>query len=443
MEQSLKTLGIIAEYNPFHNGHRYQIEEIRRRTGAEQIIVVMGGDFLQRGTPAFSDKYLRTEMALSCGADFVFELPTVFATASAEYFAYGGVSLLHHLGCVDGICFGSECGELAPLAAIADYLCREPENYRKQLRPLTASGISFPVARNQILSRHFPEIFQAFPDLLTAPNNILAIEYLKALRQLHSTIIPVTIPRSDLGYHAEAAREEFLPASALRKLMLASPGDCQTENIPETSGNFPFSRYLPKEVDAILADNRTRFPVTADDFSEYLFYALNTLEESQALSLSDMSVDLWNRILRERGGFQDFSSFAAQLKTRQYTHTRISRVLCHILLQIKKDFLENPSTGQKNPALYGRILGLRTNKSAFLRNVRHFPLINKLADAEPILERFALEEHSSRTEQQAYLSLAKAHLQTDLNASALYRRTLYHKTGTLLPEEHRAGVIRY
>lgn len=442
MEQSLKTLGIIAEYNPFHNGHRYQIQEIRHRTGAEYIFVVMGGNFLQRGTPAISDKYLRTEMALSCGADFVFELPATFSTASAEYFAYGSISLLHQLGCVDGICFGSECGDLAPLSAIADYLYQEPEEYRKELRSLTASGISFPAARSQILSRHFPEIFQEFPDLLTAPNNILAVEYLKALRQLDSAMIPVTIPRSDGGYHAEAAREEFLSASALRKLMLASPGNCHTENIPGTYGNLPFSRYLPKEVDAILADNKTRFPMTADDFSEYLFFALNTLEESQALSLADMSVDLWKRILRMRGNFQDFSSFASQLKTRQYTHSRISRVLCHILLQIKKDLLENPSTGQKNPALYGRILGLRTDKSAFLRNVRHFPLINKLADAEEILERFALEELSSQREQQAYLALAKKHLQTDLNASALYRRALYQKTGTLLPEEHCAGVIR-
>ena len=452
MEQPIKTLGIIAEYNPFHNGHRHQIEEIRRRTGAEIIIAVMGGNFLQRGTPAIADKYLRTEMALSCGADFVFELPAVFATASAEYFAYGGVSLLHQMGCVDAICFGSECGNLAPLSAIADFLCQEPDDYRKQLRSLVAAGISYPAARSQILTRYFPEIFHAHPDLLTAPNNLLAIEYLKALHRLKSPMIPLTLPRNDQGYHAQAANGQFLSASAIRSLMTAPencqlkctvPEYCQPECTAETQRHAAFARYLPEEIQAILARHKNRFPLTADDFSEYLFYELTALEDSKALSLSDMSTDLWNRIKREHTGFQDISSFADQLKSKQYTHSRISRVLCHILLQIKKDFLQNSATGQKIPTLYGRILGFHMEHSPFLRNVKHFPLINKVADAEQVLERFAGEELSSRAEQDAYLSLAKAHLQVDFRASALYRRALYHKNGTLLPEEHRAGVIRY
>jgi len=457
MEQPIKTLGIIAEYNPFHNGHRHQIEEIRRRTGAKIIIAVMGGNFLQRGTPAMADKYLRTEMALSCGADFVIELPTVFATASAEFFAYGGVSLLHRMGCVDGICFGSECGNLAPLTHIADFLCQEPENYREQLRSLVAAGVSYPAARSQILSHRFPEIFHTFPDLLTAPNNILAIEYLKALRQLNSPLVPLTLPRSDLGYHAGTANGQFLSASAIRSLM-TPPGNGQTENAggaqTEDTMNAPtedaidaqpeasLAKYLPGEVLSILADHKNRFPLTADDFSEYLFYGLTALEESQALSLSDISPDLWNRIKGKCPDFLDVSSFAEQLKSKQYTHSRISRVLCHILLQIKKEFLQNSSTGEKIPALYGRILGLDMEQSSFLRNVVHFPLINKVANARQILEEFAAAELSSKEEQDAYLSLAKAHLQVDLKASALYRRALYHKKGTLLPEEHRAGVIR-
>ncbi len=433
MEQPIKTLGIIAEYNPFHNGHRYQIEEIKRRTGAKIIIAVMGGNFLQRGTPAMADKYLRTEMALSCGADFVFELPAVFATASAESFAYGGISLLHQMGCVDGICFGSECGDLAPLSAIADFLQQEPEDYRKQLCSLISTGLSYPAARERLLTRHFPEIFQAHPDLLAAPNNILAIEYLKALRQLGSPMVPLTIPRSDLGYHAEDAKGQFLSASAIRNLI---------ENVNEAMADASLSRYLPEDVQSILANHRERFPLTVDDFSEYLFYSLASLEESQALSLSDMSPDLWNRIKGGRSEFRDYSSFISLLKSKQYTHSRISRVLCHILLQIKKEYLQSPSSGQKIPALYGRILGLRTENSAFLRNIQHFPLINKAANGEQILENFAEEEIPSPAERQTYLHLAKAHLQVDFNAAALYRRALYHKKGTMLPEERRAGIIR-
>lgn len=433
MEQPIKTLGIIAEYNPFHNGHRYQIEEIRRRTGAEIIVAVMGGNFLQRGNPAMADKYLRTEMALSCGADFVFELPAVFATASAESFAYGGVSLLHQMGCVDGICFGSECGDLAPLSAITNFLLQEPEDYQGQLGSLMATGLSYPAARERLLSQHFPEIFQAHPHLLATPNNILAIEYLKALGQLGSPMVPLTIPRSDLGYHAEDANGQFLSASAIRNLIV---------NANEaTADAFP-ARYLPAEVQSILADHGDRFPITTNDFSEYLFYALASLEESEALSLSDMSVDLWNRIRRERSEFRDYSSFISLLKSKQYTHSRISRILCHILLRIKKEHLQSPSSGKKIPALYGRILGLRMNKSAFLRKIRHLPLINKAADGEQILENFAAGEIPSPPERQAYLALAKAHLQADFGAAALYRRALYHKKGTMLPEERRAGVIR-
>ena len=455
MEQQIKTLGIIAEYNPFHNGHRYQIQEIRRRTGAEIIIAVMGGNFLQRGTPAIADKYLRTEMALSCGADFVLELPAVFATASAESFAYGGVSLLHRMGCVDAICFGSECGDLAPLSAIAGFLQQEPEDYREQLRSLAASGLPYPAAREQLLSLRFPELFQAHPDLLSTPNNILAIEYLKALGQLDSPMVSLTIPRSDLGYHAENASGPFLSASAIRNLMEGAADKLSFhENISHDETDMPkhvaevqetalLTRYLPKEVQTILASHRDRFPLAADDFSEYLFYALASLEESQALSLSDMSADLWNRIKGERIEFRDYSTFINQLKSKQYTHSRISRILCHILLQIKKEYLQSPSKGHKIPALYGRILGLRMERSAFLRNVRHFPLINKAADGERILEKYAAEEIPSPIERQAYLSLAKAHLKVDFRASALYQRALYHKKGTMLPEERRAGIIRH
>lgn len=442
MKRQLKTIGITAEYNPFHNGHRYQIEEIRRQTGAEKIIVVMGGYFLQRGIPAFTDKYLRTEMALSCGADLVFELPTVFSTASAEYFAFGGVSLLHQLGCVDGICFGSECGDLAALSAIADYLVSEPEDYVQKLRSLVSEGVSYPAARSRILLHTFPEIFSAFPDILTAPNNILAIEYLKAVKELDSPLMPFTVRRNDHGYHAERSRGEFLSASSIREMVLHPQTDTPSLSA-DNSGNFPFSKYIPPEVDSLLSENRTHFPVTADDFSEYLFYALNTLDINHALALSDMSRELWHRIQNKIPDFRDFTSFTECLRSKQYTHSRISRLLCHILLDIRRDYLQSPFTQQKIPALYGRILGIRAEKSALLRNVDHFPLINKLADTRKILEQYAADKLSDEEKQQTFLSLANAHLQVDLRAAALYRRSLYCKNGTVLPEEHRAGVIRY
>ena len=147
----MKIAGIIAEYNPFHNGHKYHIEQTRKITGADFIIVVMSGNFTQRGTPAIMDKYSRARMALENGADMVLELPSCYACGSAEYFADGAIALLDKLGCVDYVCFGSECGDIELLRPIAEILATEPENYSEMLRAELKSGATFPRARNRAL----------------------------------------------------------------------------------------------------------------------------------------------------------------------------------------------------------------------------------------------------------------------------------------------------
>ncbi len=191
----MKVTGIIAEYNPFHQGHAYHLARARELTGADRLLVVMGGNFMQRGEPAIVDKYARAEMALKNGADLVLELPAAAATGSAEYFAEGAVELLDVSGVVDALCFGSELGKLAPLEKAAALLLEEPEEYRQLLREELKRGKNFPEARETALSAFFPE-----RELLSAPNNILAIEYLKALKRRKSSIEAVTIPR--LGnYH--------------------------------------------------------------------------------------------------------------------------------------------------------------------------------------------------------------------------------------------------
>ena len=173
--------GIIAEYNPFHNGHAYQIEQARLLTGCDFLVVVMSGDYVQRGAPAVFDKYTRARMALACGADLVLELPVACSCASAEFFASGAVSLLDGLGCVDFLCFGSESGNLQSLMEPARILAKESPVFQEALRRGLSLGLSFPAARK--------EAFRACasnPDILDLPNNILGIEYLKALLQRES-----------------------------------------------------------------------------------------------------------------------------------------------------------------------------------------------------------------------------------------------------------------
>ena len=241
----MKIVGIIAEYNPFHKGHEFHIEKAKKITGADAAIIIMSGDYVQRGIPSIMPKHLRTQMALACGADVVLELPVCYATGSAEYFATGAVSLLEALGCVDYLCFGSECGEIKILQQIADVLCKEPAHYKVLLQKHFKNGNTFPAARKlafiEYLNQHksLSCIPEQISKILDSPNNILGIEYLKALSCLNSSIEPVTITREGAGYHDQTLGDLFSSASALRQGLQ----DCEltknanhTPDINHTSG---------------------------------------------------------------------------------------------------------------------------------------------------------------------------------------------------------------
>lgn len=383
----MKTVGIIAEYNPFHLGHEYQIQQIRRQTGAEHIVVVMSGDFVQRGTPAWTDKFLRTRMALAGGADMVFELPVHFATASAENFAYGAVSLLHQLGFIDGICFGSECGDLDALSAIARYLVEQEEKIQQKIQKQLFCGYTYPAARAELLAEAFPDLLEKFPDLLTGSNNILAIEYLKALYRLESSIVPITVTRQGSDYHDTSLEQDYPSASAIRSYY-ARTGSLPTNGIPE-------------QIRTVLEQNPSRFPVTMDDLSDMLYYKLRSMDDS-ALSIIDMTPELWQRIQKLLPHFQNASQFTEQIKCRQYTQTRIQRVFLHLLLNLRP---------VSSCATYARLLGLRRSHSSLLRRDMAIPVITKVADANS-----APTAHD-----------AAAQLIADLYAHDLYRYLLQHK----------------
>ena len=181
----MKTTGIIAEYNPFHNGHAYHIAQAKKITGSDYCIVIMSGNYVQRGIPAIIDKVLRTRAALMCGADLVIELPIHYATASAEYFAGGAISLLDRLGVTDCLCFGSECGHIEPLLHLCEVLSSESAEFKSLLQKQLKAGSPYPQARNLALSEAFPQLADEL-SLLRHPNNILGVEYLKALRKRSS-----------------------------------------------------------------------------------------------------------------------------------------------------------------------------------------------------------------------------------------------------------------
>lgn len=197
----MKIVGLITEYNPFHNGHLYHIQKAKEISGADAAVVVMSGNYVQRGAPAIMPKHLRAEVALEAGVPVVMELPVCYASGSAEYFAAGAISLFEQLGCIDSICFGSECGDYKVLERIARVTADEPEEYKFSLQEALRKGISFPRARQMALKAYLKD--DSLDVILEQPNNILGIEYIKALYKKKSSIKTYTIKRMVSGYHDE------------------------------------------------------------------------------------------------------------------------------------------------------------------------------------------------------------------------------------------------
>lgn len=378
----MKTVGIIAEYNPFHNGHLYQLKKAKEITGADFAVVVMSGDFTQRGTPAVFDKYTRCRLSLLAGADLCIELPVVYATASAELFAKGAVSLLSALG-VDALCFGSECGEIAPLREIASLLFAEPPAYKEALNKALKEGLSFPSARAVAVRKcahagSLPGADAAASDVLASPNNILGIEYLKALLALEKNgqhaPVPYTIKREGDGYLSHTLSEEsFCSAMALRK------------GIAEE--NPDLLRYVPESIRQEFSDTcQTKSALCTDDFSGMLFYKLLSEKDAGYDSYLDVSSDLSDKIRKNLGTFTTFSAFCENsLKSKDITLTRVYRSLLHILLSIKKEDL--PAA-----APYARILGFREASFEVFGclSKENIPLLSRLKDASSLLSPEAL-----------------------------------------------------
>lgn len=375
MEVTMQVNGIIAEYNPFHNGHKYQLEESRRRTCAGYTIIAMSGNFVQRGAPALLDKHSRAEMALRCGADLVLELPTLYASSSAEYFASGAVALLDKLGVVTHLCFGSECGDVTLLTQIANILADEPAEYSAALKRFMQQGYSYPNARVNALMQLYP-FLEGHWQVFSSPNNILAIEYLKALHRRKCTIQPVTTKRTGAGYHDRQTDKEICSALALRQALYAGSAPSQ------------LCYHMPAEAGQILADRLSRNRLLRlNNFSSMLHYKLLLERDHGFQDYLDVSADLSARIQNRLGEYTNFDSFCDVLKTKEMTYNRISRCLLHILLDITKADMDMGRAMDYVP--YARILGFRKGSEPLLSAIKEkssIPLVSKLADAEDLLD---------------------------------------------------------
>lgn len=323
----MNTVGIICEYNPFHNGHAKQLGAIN---GVK--VCLMSGNYVQRGEPALLDKFTRAKAAVLCGADLVLELPLTYAIASAEGFARGGVEVLTRLGCIDGLCFGSESGEIEDIMSTARLLLTEP--FRAALRSELASGVSFPRARQNAVER-----LGGSGSVLENPNDILAVEYCKALLTLQSPIAPMTLRRE--GSYHESLQAENPSASVLRTME-------------------DWRGFVPEKALEIF-EAAPRYTVRAGERA--WLARLRAMSEAEFEALPYGSEGLWRKVMHACRTEATLEAMIEAAKSKRYTHTRLKRMLLCAFLGISEEML-------KRPAPYVRVLALTENGAAVVREAR-------------------------------------------------------------------------
>lgn len=379
----MNILGIIAEYNPFHNGHLYHLKESKALVNADGVVVVMSSNFLQRGEPALVDKWERTQMALAGGADIVIELPIPYALRSAEFFAFGGISLLDATGIVQYVSFGSESGNLSKLQWVAEILANEPMELSQRIRSHLDHGLSYPSARTQALMDYIeqfcgPEALsrEEIEDLTSNPNNILALEYIKAIRRLESPLIPVTIPRAHAGYHDTTIQHRIASATAIREHLLQRQVSGQDlldaqllQSLPETSQNILHDAFM-----------KGKGPIFTENFAAQILTLIRRASAEEIANLFDVRGGLEHRIKEAANQASTIYELVERIKTKRFTWTRIQRTVFHLLLHLTS--MDCEYFDQLGGPQYIRVLGFTPRGQYILAKMKdqaRLPIITRVA----------------------------------------------------------------
>ena len=336
-----KILAVIAEYNPFHNGHLYHLQKSKKIVNPDYSICILSGNFCQRGEPSIIDKWSKAEIALKCGFDMVIELPLIYSLSSAENFAEGAIKILNVFEGSDiTLSFGSECGDLNELNQIADILYKEPKKFKAILSHELSKGLSYPKARENALLLYLNNV-RKYSSLLSEPNNILGIEYLKAIKKFKYNIHPLTIKRIDSGYNSYKIKDRLASATAIRKLI---------------KNNKNIRKLVPACSYSIITNNIKQGTSITDisSFEKEIIYNLRTKPINQISEYNDVSEGLENLIKNAANSCNNIEEIINIVKSKRYTRTRIQRILLYSLLDItKKDMLNS-----KKITPYIRVLGV-------------------------------------------------------------------------------------
>lgn len=348
----MKVAGIVVEYNPFHNGHLYHVQKTKEITGADAVVAVMSGNFLQRGEFALLSKWLRTKMALENGVDLVIELPYAYSTQHAEVFASGSVSLLEHIG-VDSICFGSEYGEIDMFKHCLEQMKQNNEDWKIALHNSLNEGNSY--AKSLSIAS---ETISTLPkEFLSSPNNILGLSYMKALAHLKSKIEVHTIGRTKAGYHdTKFVDQTIASATAIRRALFEKTAELPTikQYIPESTYEI-LTQYINKE---------GHFHQWEDYFSLLRYEIIRSTPEDLRM-IYEVEEGLEYRLKKYIHESSSFKEFMSKIKSKRYTWTRLQRMLLHIATNAKKDIMREASA--KRPDFI-RPLGFTKKGQEILKN---------------------------------------------------------------------------
>ena len=419
----MSAVGIIAEFDPFHDGHAYLIREARKLTGADHVVVAMSGDFVERGEPAVFDKFERARAAVRGGADVVFELPTAYATSGAKIFSEAGVRLLSATGVVDSICFGSECGDIETLCRASELLDNESKEFKNALLKYQKEGDSYPKAREKALLDL--GVSEDLVRVMREPNNILGIHYISAISNCCPGLKPFTVKRKGAGYHdRNTTGDGFKSASEIRAGifektagnragMVERTDGKRTGTVEDGAGND--SKKLNKEL-----INYENCPICADDFSQVLFARLLSLTPEQLARFADVTEPLSRAVMNHREKSMSFSERVSEVKSKNNLYTSVSRALLHVVLDMKEEI--RPETGDLRIP-YLRLLAFRESSSVLLRKMRDnpvCPLLTKPADAP------------CRDDELFKL---------DVRAASLYNGAVLAKYGIWMEEDMKRGPV--
>lgn len=364
-------LGIIAEYNPFHNGHLYHINQSIKQNNSDNVVCVISGNFVQRGNTSIIDKWTKAKMAIANGADLVIELPTIYSTSSAENFAEGAIKILDELGIVDTISFGMETSDISTLNNIANVLYQEPKDYVTMLNHELSKGTSFPKSRENALMMYLNDI-KRYANVLAGSNNILGIEYLKAMKKLKSPLKPMGIQREKVFYHDNFIVDDFASATAIRRMII----NRQFDDIMKV---MPRSSYI------LLAQElrKGHYVLDLSRFQSEILYKLRSMTTAEIKNLPDVSEGLENAIKNAADSCNNIIDFVNIVKSKRYAQTRIQRILIYALLGITQKMMDT----SRKVTPYIRVLGFNEKgKKLISEAMSRNPKLNLVTSVKKYME---------------------------------------------------------